>query len=218
MDCESAPYLHCTAEFAQLTRLVAADVRSTDRCAVNPAGERSGTGPWLGRGSALSGSAVLLLHGTSGGVGRLQPALICRRRAPDCSKGSGWGDTEAPCRRDNLRTPGCDARQGYREPWPTLRLMSRPRRSHVRMDVRKQLEVPDVTRSHDGEVSAIDRGDRGDSESLGDGDHHRIDCSKREIAVDGDQFCASSVVGKLERLHPELSARDRLQESSFEVD
>ena len=34
---ESAPYLHCTVEFAQLTRLDAADVRSTDRCAVNPA-------------------------------------------------------------------------------------------------------------------------------------------------------------------------------------
>ena len=39
MDCESATYLHCTAEFAQLTRLVAADVRSTDRRAVNPAGD-----------------------------------------------------------------------------------------------------------------------------------------------------------------------------------
>jgi hypothetical protein len=39
MDCESATYLHCTAEFAQLTRLVAADVRSTHSCAVNPTGD-----------------------------------------------------------------------------------------------------------------------------------------------------------------------------------
>ena len=81
-----------------------------------------------------------------------------------------------------------------------------------------QLEVRYVTWPNDGEVSVIDRGDGRGPEPLGGGAHHGVDCSKREIAVDGDQICASSVVGKLERLHLELSARDRFQESSFEVD
>jgi len=86
------------------------------------------------------------------------------------------------------------------------------------MDLRKQLEVRYVTWPNDGEVSVIDRGDGRGPEPLGGGDHHGVDCSKREIAVDRDQFCASSVVGKVERIHLELSARDRFQESSFEVD
>ena len=86
------------------------------------------------------------------------------------------------------------------------------------MDLRKQLEVRYVTWPDDGEVSVIDRGDGRGPEPLGGGDDHGVDCSKREIAVDRNQFCASPVVGKLERLHPELSARDRFQESSFEVD
>ncbi len=47
MDCESAPYLHRTAELAQLTMLVALDARSTDRCAVNPAGDAQELAPGL---------------------------------------------------------------------------------------------------------------------------------------------------------------------------
>ena len=85
------------------------------------------------------------------------------------------------------------------------------------MDVRNQLEVRDVTRPDDGEVSAIDRGDGGGPEPLGSGDHHRINCSQREVAVGDNQFCASPVVGKKERLHLELSACDRFEEISFEV-
>src|ERR1039458_6566885 len=83
-----------------------------------PCQRRSGTGPWLGRGSALSGSAILLLHRKCAGVGRLQTALILRRRAPALlsrAAGSGDGNLGAMPRQLAAATraaPGCPVMTG----------------------------------------------------------------------------------------------------------
>lgn len=64
-----------------------------------------------GRSSGLSGSAVLFPHSTSGGVGRLQLALLSRRRPPDCCEGNGWVPAPVGEHRERLLDDRDDCRR-----------------------------------------------------------------------------------------------------------
>lgn len=76
----------------------------------------------------------------------------------------------------------------------------------------KQPERLDVPGADRGEMAAVDRGDLGDVEPLGGGDHGRVDGSESEVAVGGDELGDPEPVACRHRLDRERAGSEVPQE------
>jgi len=66
--------------------------------------------------------------------------------------------------------------------------------------LRDESEGIDVVRSDDGEVTMVERGDRGRGKTLGCGNHGGVDGSERKVRIGLDELGRSTEIGDLERL------------------
>lgn len=73
-------------------------------------------------------------------------------------------------------------------------------------------------RSHNGEVSAIKRGDVSDAESFGCCDHRSVGCAEREIAIARDEFCDPQPVAGHDRLRKQVACREVSEETHLGID
>lgn len=80
--------------------------------------------------------------------------------------------------------------------------------AHVVASGRQQLERLDVCGAHDGEVPAIERGDRRASQALDDGDHRRVHEAQREVGVRVEKPADALEVGRGEIGDDEAAALD----------